>query len=163
MKKIILSIQLGIYSKMPFWHRFCTTCWNHDENTISNISFKRGSIVDDSDTYLKKKTGRYKKSKYGGHESFFSNKIGRIAKTVPHRRLKSNMITMKSPELLSHLIKIIIQRQYQKNYQEIVIPENNYPSPMLGKRKEPAEKVQMHSTFFPHLVVLWIYTNQYFG
>ena len=34
---------------------------------------------------------------------------------------------------------------------------------MLGKRKEPAEKVQMHSTFFPHLVVLWIYTNQYFG
>ena len=104
----------------------------------------------------------------GGMNIFFPTKLEELRKqsgfiNFPHRRLKSNMITMKSPELLSHLIKIIIQRQYQKNYQEIVIPENNYPSPMLGKRKEPAEKVQMHSTFFPHLVVLWIYTNQYFG
>ena len=103
-----------------------------------------------------------------GMNLFFLTKLEELRKqsgfiNFPHRRLKSNMITMKSPELLSHLIKIIIQRQYQKNYQEIVIPENNYPSPMLGKRKEPAEKVQMHSTFFPHLVVLWIYTNQYFG
>ena len=63
-------------------------------------------------------------------ESFFPAKLEELRKqsgfiNFPHRRLRSNMIMMKSLDLLSDFIKIIIQRDCEQNYQEIVIPKNN--------------------------------------
>ena len=51
-----------------------------------------------------------------GMNLFFLTKLEELPKqsgfiNFPHRRLRSNMKMMKSPELLSYLIKIIIQRQ----------------------------------------------------
>ena len=59
---------------------FWRTCWSHDENMMYNKSFKRGSIVDDSKTYIKKLD--HIKSLNMEGMNLFSYKIGRIAKTV---------------------------------------------------------------------------------